>query len=319
QASGSPRKTPLNPQVQGWRTVVPSLSIKGQVTTCLHNILIPGPDGGFPGGSLEKPEPGSRGALPLNQIGILLRTIEILVYIVAEQERMGGIRVDPDASMTDGLANMRNGCWIRWERRYQVALAALPLDLTVAYPYTHTREQKHTDAPPKQRLYCYFLLVETRDRASQGRRQADRRIMLVQGKKHKVAGSLEGVSSEDRQNSKSHSDSLSGASSEESYTCTTEDNPSTTPSPRRSGWQPWDHAGLTNFCLVAGWSWTAAGKRVFTYYKLPVCLAAYKRSVFTSSSLGSLAITDEYAHGPKRNKICMHPWLMPQLGLSVSQ
>lgn len=38
--------------------------------------------------------------------------------------------------------------------------------------------------------------------------------MLVQGKKHKVAGSLEGVSSEDRQNSKSHSDSLSGASSE---------------------------------------------------------------------------------------------------------
>lgn len=63
---------------------------------------------------------------------------------------MGGIRVDPDASMTDGLANMRNGCWIRWERRYQVALAALPLDLTVAYPYTHTREQKHTDAPPKK-------------------------------------------------------------------------------------------------------------------------------------------------------------------------
>lgn len=48
---------------------------------------------------------------------------------------------------------------------------------------------------------------------------------------------------------------------------------------------------------------TAADKRVFTYYKLPVCLAAYKRSVFTSSSLGSLAITDEYAHGPKRNKV----------------
>ncbi|TLD04845.1 uncharacterized protein PgNI_09964, partial [Pyricularia grisea] len=278
----------------------PFLSIKSQVTTWLHNILIPGARMGASRGAWF------RGALTLNQIGTFLRTIEILVYRVAKQQKVGCSKVDPDASMTDGLANMRNGCWIRW--LWQL----LPLDLTIAYPYTQ-------DAPPRPDTQT----PQNRDRTSQitGKRVGE--LCLVHDKrKKKLGGRAPGgvlgeqtdsnkfnqtasvEPSSDRQSCHDLSGCLNVPDLQSIYAPPNNDSIDHTHPPRRPGWQPWDHAGLIDFCLVAGTT-----GRVFTYCKPPTCLITLyqgKWTVFTSSSLCSLTITNDYAHDPKRNKLDMH-------------
>ncbi|TLS22965.1 uncharacterized protein PpBr36_05861 [Pyricularia pennisetigena] len=157
--------------------------------------------------------------------------------------------------MTDGLANMRNGCWIRWKEISGGSGRLPPFDLTVAYTYIHTRARarRYTDAHRKG----YLLLAETRDRASQ-------------------------------------------VAVKRTYTRTTERNPTTTPPPRRPAGSP----GITPVSRFL--PSCRNGGRVFTYCKLPACLITYKQSVFISSSLDSLTITNNYymhaslAHAPAR-------------------